>query len=385
MNSLTDLLSEDCGSFLRSPVREIFRKVDFSKIYAFSGGYPDADTFPMEQIKSLCTEVLDKYGTACLQYSTTQGEMILRKALSSRYNVPVDNIQVTTSSQQGIDVCSRILLDPGDVVLTLNPCYLGALQSFAAYRAKVVAMDIDAADAGVSEEDWKRVKMCYVVADFQNPSGETMSFEHRKRLVELARERGFVILEDAPYRELRYSGEMVPTIYSMAPEICIHLGSFSKIFAPGVRLGWMFGPQELLEQVFVCKQALDLCPPVMSQYIVAEYMMSGNLDKGIAFNVSLYRRKRDKMLELLEKYMPEGVSWTKPEGGLFVFVTLPESVDTVELYDKALDAGVSYVSGSSFYSDMSHRNTMRLTFSFLPIERMEAGIKILSDVIREAI
>lgn len=382
---MRSLLSEDCASFMRSPVREIFRKVDLSAIYSFAGGYPDASSFPIEEIKSLCAKVLDKYGSKALQYGATQGESVLREALSARYGVGIDNIQISSSSQQGIDICARVLLNPNDIVLTINPCYLGALQSFASYRAKVLSIDLAVEDGGVSEEQLSRAKLCYVVPDFQNPSGQTMSMAEREALVSLARKWGFIIVEDSPYRELRYSGTELPTIYSIAPDITLHLGSFSKIFAPGLRLGWIFGPRVYLEQIFICKQALDLCPPVLSQYMAAEYMISGELDKGIAKNISLYRSKRDLMLSLLEKYMPSGVSWTQPEGGLFVFVSLPSAVDTVALYDKALAAGVAYVAGSFFYSDGSHRNTMRLNFSFIDSSRMEEGIKVLSNVISSVI
>ena len=365
--------SDDVPSFMRSPVREIFKKVDLASIYSFAGGYPDAATFPIEDIRRISAQVLEKYGAKALQYGATQGVPELREVVARRYGVPVENVQITTSSQQGIDVCTRVLINPGDVVLTTAPTYLGALQSFKSYRADVRTLD--------SFDFSKPVKFCYVIPDFQNPSGETMTLEERQKLVALARERDFLIVEDSPYRELRYSGEPVPTIYSLAPERTLHLGSFSKIFAPGFRLGWMLGPVELLDQIYVCKQSLDLCPPILDQYMAAEFMGSGALDANLQKSIALYRAKRDKMLALLEQYMPQGVSWTHPEGGLFLFLTLPEGFDTVALYDRALSAGVAYVAGSFFYPDGSHRNTMRLNFSFLDASRMEAGIRLLSDVI----
>ena len=384
--------SSDVPSFLRSPVREIFRKVDLSAIYSFAGGYPDAATFPIADIKRLSALVLEKYGAKALQYGATQGVTELREAISRRYGVPVENIQITTSSQQGIDVCSRILADPGDVVLVNEPTYLGALQSLRAYRADIQPLEgfrgfalkeeLSVREAIEARGGFKRPKFCYVIPDFQNPSGQTMSLEQRQELVLMARELDFLIVEDSPYRELRYSGQEVPTINSLAPERTLHLGSFSKIFAPGFRLGWIFGPQELLEQIYVCKQALDLCPPIFDQYMAAEFMSSGALDANLEKSVRLYRSKRDLMLSLLEKYMPAGVSWTHPEGGLFLFLTLPEEIDTVALYDRALAAGVAYVAGSFFYRDGSHRNTMRLNFSFLDASRMEEGIKILANVIK---
>lgn len=360
--------SDDVPSFLRSPVREIFRKVDLASIYSFAGGYPDASTFPLAEMEGLTRRVVEKHGARALQYGGTQGVTELREIISRRYGVPVERVQITTSSQQGIDVCARVFLNPGDVVLTTYPAYLGALQSFRAYRAEVLPLPTASSKA----------KLIYIVPDFCNPSGVTMTLEERQALVEFARREDLLIVEDSPYRELRYSGSDVPTIYSLAPERTLHLGSFSKIFAPGFRLGWIIAEPALLEQIFVCKQALDLCPPVFDQYLAAEFMGSGALDRNLERSISLYRDKRDYMISLLEKYMPAGVTWTHPDGGLFLWVTLPEGVDTVAMYDSALAAGVAYVAGSFFYPDGSHRNTMRLNFSYLARERMEAGVQLLA-------
>ena len=367
--------SADVPSFLRSPVREIFRKVDLSEICSFAGGYPAAVTFPMDQIPGLAARVLEKYGTKPLQYGATQGVPELREVIAKRYGVPVSQVQITTSSQQGIDVCSRVFLDPGDIVLANNPVYLGALQSFRAYRAEVKPIVIPGADRE------SNIKFIYVIPDFNNPSGKTMTLEEREEVVRIARELDCLIVEDSPYRELRYSGKPVKTIRELAPERTLHLGSFSKIFAPGFRLGWIIGPEPLLEQIFVCKQCLDLCPPVLDQYMAAEFMASGALDANLVKTIAEYRRRRDLMVGLLEKYMPEGVSWTYPEGGLFLWLTLPECVDTVAMYDEALSKGVAYVAGSFFYTDGSHRNTMRLNFSFVEESKMEPGIKLLASVI----
>ena len=368
--------SDDVPSFLRSPVREIFRKVDLSAIYSFAGGYPSAETFPLESMAALSERVVRKYGARSLQYGATQGVPELREAVAARCGVSVANVQITTSSQQGIDICGRIFLNPGDIVLTTSPTYLGAIQSFRSYRAEIVSGELP---------EGRKAKFFYVIPDFCNPSGETMSLAEREDLVERARREDFIIVEDSPYRELRYSGEQVPTIYSLAPERTLHLGSFSKVFAPGLRLGWILGPEEILEQIFVCKQALDLCPPVFDQYLAAEFLSSGELDRNLESSVTLYRRKRDLLLSLLDKYMPEGVTWTRPDGGLFLFVTLPEGIDTVAMYDEALSKGVAYVAGSFFFTDGSHRNTMRLNFSFMDEARMEPGIELLSQIIKSAI
>ena len=366
--------SSDVPSFLRSPVREIFRKVDLSAICSFAGGYPAACTFPLADIPGLMERVLSKYGTKALQYGATQGVPELRELIAARYGVPVSQVQITTSSQQGIDVCARVFLDPGDVVLASNPVYLGALQSFKAYRAEVVSETTPS----------PAIKFIYVIPDFNNPTGKTLSLAEREQLVALARELDCLIVEDSPYRELRYSGEAVTSIRELAPERTLQLGSFSKIFAPGFRLGWIIGPEELLEQIYVCKQCLDLCPPVLDQYLAAEFLGSGLLDANLKKSVAEYRRRRDLMVSLLEKYMPSGVSWTYPEGGLFLWLTLPPAVDTVALYDQALAAGVAYVAGSFFYTDGSHRNTMRLNFSFVDEAKMEPGIKLLAGLVRDA-
>ena len=375
MTDYNRFFSADVPSFLRSPVREIFRKVDLNAICSFAGGYPAASTFPVAEIPALAARVLEKYGTRALQYGATQGVPELREVLANRYGVPVSQVQITTSSQQGIDVCSRVFLDPGDIVLARNPVYLGALQSFRAYRADVRELGPEAVVPG------ERVKFIYVIPDFNNPSGETMTLEQRREVVRIARELDCLIVEDGPYRELRYSGEPLPTIREMAPERTLHLGSFSKIFAPGFRIGWIIGPEPLLEQIYVCKQCLDLCPPVLDQYMACEFMASGMLDANLAKTIAEYRRRRDLMVSLLQKYMPQGVHWNCPEGGLFLWLTLPEGIDTVALYDRALSAGVAYVAGSFFYTDGSHRNTMRMNFSFIDQSKMEPGIRTLASLV----
>ncbi len=385
--------SEDVGSFFRSPVREIFRKVDLNSIYSFAGGYPSADTFPLEEIRLTMSEVIDKYGARAFQYGATHGVPELREAIAARYGVDVERVQVTSSSQQGIDVCTRVLVDPGDVILTSAPSYLGALQSFRSYRADVRGIRHDL-DIGIyrrnCEEavegacrDGKKIKFLYIIPDFQNPSGETLTLQERQMLVGLAERHDFLIVEDCPYRELRYSGEAVPTMYSMAPDRVLHLGSFSKIFAPGFRLGWVIAHPGLLDSIYVCKQSLDLCPPVFDQYVAAEFMGSGRLDGNLAKSIELYRGKRDLMLSLLEEHMPAGVRWTHPEGGLFLFLTMPEGFDAVRFYDRALDAGVAYVAGEFFYPQRGGKNTMRLNFSFMDKERMVAGIQLLASLLKD--
>lgn len=391
---MKERFSQDTTNFMRSPVREIFKRVDLNKIYSFAGGYPSADTFPIEEIKNLSSRVLDKYGAMALQYGATQGVQVLREAISKRYNVPVERVQITTSSQQGIDVCSRVFIDPGDVIITSNPSYLGAIQSFRSYRAEIVGVnyvhDIDALKNAYEDairkaiEQGKRIKFLYMIPDFQNPSGETLNIEERLMLVELARKYDFLIVEDSPYHELRYEGSPVPSMYSLDDERVIHLGSFSKIFAPGFRLGWIFAHPDILDMIYVCKQSLDLCPPVFNQYLATEFINTGLIDQNLKHSKELYKGKRDLMLKLLEEHMPEGVSWTHPEGGLFLFVKLPEGFDSVKFYDRALDAGVAYVAGSFFCTE-GGENTMRLNFSFMSSPRIEEGIKLLAKLLKDEI
>ena len=395
MKDYNSLFSEDVGSFFRSPVREIFKRVDLNSIYSFAGGYPSADTFPLEQIAETMSEVIARYGGNAFQYGATQGVATLREAVAERYGVPVERVQITSSSQQGIDVCTRVLVDPGDVILTSSPSYLGALQSFRSYRADIRGVahiaDIDllreAYESLIKEtlEEGKRIKFLYMIPDFQNPSGESLTLEEREMLVELARDYGFLIVEDSPYRELRYEGEHIPTMYSIDPDVVIHLGSFSKIFAPGFRLGWAIAHPAILDKIYVCKQSLDLCPPVFDQYVAAEFLKSGKLDDNLSRTIQLYKGKRDLLLSLLEEHMPEGVSWTHPEGGLFLFLTMPEGFEAVKFYDAALDAGVAYVAGEFFHPDGSGKNTMRMNFSFMTPERIAEGVKLLARLLSQAI
>ena len=384
--------SEDVGSFFRSPVREIFKKVDLNAIYSFAGGYPSADTFPLESIRQTITEVIEKYGAKAFQYGATQGVPELREAVAKRYDVPVERVQITSSSQQGIDVCTRVLVNPGDVILTSSPSYLGALQSFRSYRADIrgVAHKEDLTEFKASYEavisqvlgEGKKIKFLYMIPDFQNPSGESLTLEERQMLVELADRHDFLIVEDSPYRELRYEGEHIPTMYSLSPDRVIHLGSFSKIFAPGFRLGWAIAHPEILDKIYVCKQSLDLCPPIMDQYVAAEFLASGRLDENLVKSVALYKGKRDLLLSLLQEHMPQGVKWTHPEGGLFLFLTMPEGFEAVKFYDRALDAGVAYVAGEFFHPDGSGKNTMRLNFSFMTEDKIRAGIKLLANLLK---
>ena len=387
--------SEDVGSFFRSPVREIFKRVDLNSIYSFAGGYPSAETFPLEEIRQTMSEVIDKYSGKAFQYGATQGVPELREAVAERCGVPVERVQITSSSQQGIDVCTRVLVDPGDVILTSSPSYLGALQSFRSYRADIRGVahnsDVDAFRAEYekviteAKAEGKKIKFLYMIPDFQNPSGESLTLQEREMLVSLAQKHDFLIVEDSPYRELRYEGEPIPTMYSLDPDRVIHLGSFSKIFAPGFRLGWAIAHPDILDKIYVCKQSLDLCPPIFDQYVAAEFLKSGRLDANLKKSIELYRSKRDLLLSQLEEHMPEGITWTHPEGGLFLFLTMPEGFDAVRFYDRALDAGVAYVAGEFFHPDGSGKNTMRMNFSFMSPQKIKEGVELLARLLYDEI
>ena len=395
MNTYKEKYSQDVSSFFRSPVRDIFKKVDLNSIYSFAGGYPSAETFPLAEIRRTMSEVIDKYAGKAFQYGATQGVPELREAVAERCGVPVERVQITSSSQQGIDVCTRVLVDPDDVILTSSPSYLGALQSFRSYRADIrgVAHDADT-DAfkaeyerviAQAESEGKKIKFLYMIPDFQNPSGESLTLQERRMLVSLAQKHDFLIVEDSPYRELRYEGEPIPTMYSLDPDRVIHLGSFSKIFVPGFRLGWAIAHPDILDKIYVCKQSLDLCPPIFDQYVAAEFLKSGRLDANLKKSIELYRSKRDLLLSQLEEHMPEGITWTHPEGGLFLFLTMPEGFDAVRFYDRALDAGVAYVAGEFFHPDGSGKNTMRMNFSFMSPQKIKEGVELLARLLYDEI
>ena len=319
----------------------------------------------------------------------------LREAVAERCGVPVERVQITSSSQQGIDVCTRVLVDPGDVILTSSPSYLGALQSFRSYRADIRGVahnsEIDAFMAEYekviteAEAEGKKIKFLYMIPDFQNPSGESLTLQEREMLVSLAQKHDFLIVEDSPYRELRYEGEPIPTMYSLDPDRVIHLGSFSKIFAPGFRLGWAIAHPDILDKIYVCKQSLDLCPPIFDQYVAAEFLKSGRLDANLKKSIELYRSKRDLLLSQLEEHMPKSITWTHPEGGLFLFLTMPEGFDAVRFYEKALDAGVAYVAGEFFHPDGSGKNTMRMNFSFMSPQKIKEGVELLAKLLYDEI
>jgi len=383
-----------------SSIREILKIIQSSDVISLAGGMPDPITFPVEEIKEICTEILTRDSARALQYSSTEGLLKLREFLFKWLNMDgkkytKDNIIITSGSQQGLDLVSKALLDPGDIVIVELPSYLAALNVFRSYGAEMIGIPMDTEGMQMeSLEDTlekitskgKKVKFVYTISNFQNPAGVTMSLPRRKKILEIAQKYDFFILEDNPYDKLRFEGEPIPSIFSFDYEgRVINLGTFSKILCPGLRLAWVSGNEEIIEKIAILKQATDLCTTMLNQLIASEYCDQGYIDKNIELNISIYKDKRDIMLQSLEKYFPEETSWTKPNGGFFVFVTLPEYIDTDEMFSDAIKEKVAYVSGSSFYADGKGKNTMRLSFCYPSKEDIEEGIKRLGKVISKQI
>lgn len=383
-----NLYSDNALNMRPSPVRQLLSRADKDKLISFAGGYPDPVTFPIHEIKQIMAKVLDEQGATALQYGASEGVLKLREIIAARYvaqglDVTYKNIVITTSSQQGIDLTTKLFVNPDDVVLCSLPSYLGALQSFYSYRADIVGVrDGDSYSEAVERllAQGKCVKFIYSIPDFQNPSGITIGLEQRKELIEVAQKYNLMIIEDSPYRDIRYEGCHLPTLYSMDSRRVLQLGTFSKTFAPGFRIGWIVGPEPVVEKIAVSKQSADLCAPVFDQYVVAEYIESGLFDSNLQKTIALYRQKRDFAIECLEKYMPAGVSWTKPQGGLFLFVTFPPDFDAMKMYDVALKANVAYVAGELFHCDGSGKNTMRINFSQIKMPLIEQGLKVLATI-----
>ena len=384
-------LGED-GCFSCNQIRDLLSVATRPEIISFAGGFPNPETFPLEELKTIMQEVLDTEGYAALQYGSTEGVISLRREISKLYkkdenlDVPIENIQITTASQQALDLISRVFINPGDVVVCGLPSYLGALQAFWSYQGKPYGLrhnnGLDEA-CNVLCATGKKPKFIYSIPDFQNPSGETMTLEEREYVVEVARKYDLLIIEDTPYKNIRFAGESLPSMYSMAPDRVVMLGTFSKTFVPGFRLGWIVAPTNIIDRIIVAKQSADLCTPAFSQLVAARYLASGAYHENLKKTCALYKRKKDLMIKSFEEYMPEGVKWTNPDGGLFLFLKLPKQYDTRELFDLAIKENVAFVTGEAFHSDGSGKNTMRLNFSFATDEKIVEGVKRLANAIRQ--
>lgn len=392
--NIQNFLSSNAKNMRRSAIRDLLSVANRPEVISFAGGFPNAATFPIEDLKGIMQEVLETEGTSALQYGPTEGNQKLRELIAKRYSekgckVSAKNVLITTSSQQAIDLTTKIFINPGDTIVCGLPSYLGALQAFWSYQAEPVGIKCDS-DLENTVKDLiaqgKKPKFVYAIPDFQNPSGVTMDLEQRKYVLDIVKRYDLLLLEDSPYRELRFDGEEQPMMYSLDDENrVILLGTFSKTFLPGFRIGWIIAPEEIIDRLVVAKQSTDLCTPVFDQAVAAKYLEKGLFEKNLQKTIALYREKRDHMLACFEKYMPKGVTWTHPEGGLFLFVKMPEGYDARELFDIAMKEDVAFVIGEAFHCDGSGKNTMRMNFSFMNAERTEEGVKRLARAIDKMI
>ena len=399
ITDLDQILSTNIKGMGRSPIRELLKLIANPSIISFAGGLPSPASFPIEELKDIITHVMDNEAHIALQYGATEGDNLLRAMLVDRYkkqglDIALENVIVTTASQQGLDLIAKMFIDRGDTIIVGLPSYLGALSAFNSYGAKLIGvpMDAEGENANIMEDKikeqiaiGKKPKLIYIIPDFQNPAGITMSENRRKEIIGLAHKYNILILEDSPYRELRYEGEHHKTMYEMdGTGQVIMMGTFSKIFCPGFRIGWVVAQPEILDKIVVGKQATDLCTPPFAQRIAARYMEQGLLDKNIKEIIKMYRIKQQLMLKLLQEHMPASFSWTHPEGGLFLMATGPEHINTTELLKLAIvEEQVAYVAGGAFFCDGSGQNTMRLNFSYETLEKNEEGIKRLGRFLKK--
>lgn len=377
-----------------SEIRELLKLTSQPDIISFAGGMPAPELFPVEGVKEAAIQTLNERGQAALQYASTEGDPALRKHIVARMEAKngvktdADHILVTSGSQQGLDFSARVFLNPGDVVLLESPSYLGAVNAFKACEPKFI--DIPTDDNGMIMEELEKVlasteniKMIYVIPDFQNPSGRTWTMERRQKFMEIINKYEVPVIEDNPYGELRFEGTSLPSLKSMDTKgLVIFLGTFSKILAPGYRLGWVCAETEILGKYNFMKQASDLQASSIGQMETAKFLDLYNLDDHVEKIKAVYVKRRDCMLKAMEDYFPEGVTWTHPDGGLFTWVTLPDYMNAKELAPQCLEKKVAYVPGGGFFPNGGHDNTLRLNYSCMPEEKITEGIKRIGEVIK---
>jgi 2-aminoadipate transaminase len=383
-----------------SAMRDLMAVTAQPEVISLAGGLPDTSTFPAEDFAALMSHVAAESAAKALQYGPTEGldelkACIVRVMAAEDMELETDDLLVTTGGQQVIDLVCKTLLDPGDVVIAEAPTYPGAVPVFSAYQADVVqiemdddGMRVDVMEAALDRLDAEgRVpKFIYTVPSFQNPAGVTLSEERRRRLVEVARQRELLVLEDNPYGLLRYEGEPPPTLYSLdGGEYVIYLGTFSKILSPGLRLGWTAAPRPVLEKMNLGKQAADLCSAPLSQHFVVAYFAERDWRRYLGTLIELYRRRRDTMLDALAEHFPREATWTHPRGGLFIWATLPDYIDTTDLLARALRENVAFVPGRAAYLDGRGGSSMRLNFSGVGEEDIQEGIRRIGKVVREQV
>lgn len=394
------LFAERTGVMRSSAMRDLMAITARPEVISLAGGLPDTSTFPPQSFAAQMTRIAQESAAEALQYGPTEGfeetkDCILEVMGAEGMLPDPDDIIVTTGGQQGIDLVTKTLVDPGDVVICEAPTYPGAVPVFCSYQADVVQVecDEDGMRVDVLEEllaelrqEGRRVKFIYSVPSFQNPAGVTMSLERRRQLVELARSNELLVVEDSPYGLLRYEGEPMPPLYQLdGGDFVIYLGTFSKILSPGIRLGWAVAPPPVMEKIVLGKQAADLCTSTLTQYFVREYFAERRWQRYIDDLVEIYRDRRDTMLEALRAHFPAEATWTEPEGGLFIWATLPDYIDTSDLLAKALRADVAFVPGQAAYVDGRGRHSMRLNFSGVTEEEIREGVRRIGKVIAEQV
>jgi len=384
-----------------SAIRELLKFTENPEVISFAGGMPAPDVFPIKEFREACLAVLEKNGPASLQYGSTDGYTPLREMVarhSARYgiNITKDNVLITSGSQQALDLLGKIFINRGDHILVESPTYIGAIQAWRAYGAEFIPVPLDEHGMVTSElEDRLRagIKFIYALPNFQNPTGSTLAYDRRLKLIELADRYGIPIVEDDPYGQLRYEGENLPTLAVLDSQTrsqiecysgnVIYLSTFSKTLAPGIRLAWVIAPPTVINKLIQAKQGADLHTSTFNQIVAFEVAHGGFLDEHVKLIRKVYKERRDVMLDTLEENMPEGVSWTHPKGGLFLWLTLPECLDSQLLFPDAVEEKVAFVPGSSFFAEGGGQNTMRLNFSNATPEKINEGIFRLSNVVKK--
>jgi DNA-binding transcriptional MocR family regulator len=404
VSSRNDRYSTRISNMRASEVRELLKLLDQPGIISFAGGIPDPALFPKDAIQDAYNAILNENAGAALQYSISEGYKPLREWLvqhmaSLGVTCTTDNIIITTGSQQALDYLGKLFISPGDTILTTWPTYLGALQAFNAYEPHYERLTPEGGNTTPAQyrqsakQAGGQVKLAYLTADFSNPTGETIGRSERLRLIELAHELDIPLIEDAAYRSLRFDGESAPSMLALDIERQGHIdstrviysGSFSKTLTPGLRVGWICAARPIISKLVLIKQAADLHSPTINQMVI-HHVAERHFDKQVHKARDSYRQRRDQMLQALERYMPEGVSWTRPEGGMFVWMTLPEHMDGAELLAKSIkEIQVAFVPGAAFHADGTGKNTIRLNYSLPDAHAIDTGMSRLGDLIRSEI
>lgn len=386
--------SEHMSSLKPSVVREILKLSNRAGVISFAGGLPAPELFPLDDIAESARRVITKYKAESVQYSLSLGVLELRKLLTERFQAKgdpteLDNILMTSGAQQAVELLTRTFTETGDTVLTEYPTYVGALQIFQYHKLKVVCADMD--DEGIipAQVEQKIIqfnpKFIYVVSNFQNPTGITMTKDRRLALIEIANRHGVPIIDDDPYGELRFSGEHVPSLKSLGGDAVISVGTVSKTLAPGLRLGWINGRKDLINIAVKLKQSDDLHAGTLNQFIYLDYLERGLLEPHIEQIKVDYKAKRDTMLAEMKRTFPAGVSWTHPEGGLFLWVTMPKHINAQDVFDRAIAKDVAFVIGQPFYPDGKTLNTFRINYATASKSDILTGIKTLGSILKEMV